>query len=59
MLKTFSPKKLAISTQNTATVCPNWIIPFFQEKRQFYRKKLEKTAEISFHNIDPGAPRIF
>jgi hypothetical protein len=58
ILKIFSPKNLAkilaFFAQTTASFCKNLIIILvFEEKTQYFRRKLAKNAENCDHNIDP------
>jgi hypothetical protein len=47
-------EKIAFLTQNKAKLCKILIITLvFEEKRQFFRRKLSKIAENCDHNIDP------
>jgi hypothetical protein len=57
ILKIFSPKNLAkilvFYAQATVGFCKNCHHNIgFGEKRQFFRRKLAKTAENCYHNID-------
>jgi hypothetical protein len=59
ILEIFSPKnwakKLSFPTGNKATLCENLIITLLFEKNAiFFRRKLEKIAEICDYNFDPG-----
>jgi hypothetical protein len=63
ILKIFSPKNLAkvfaFLAQTTVSFCKNCDRNIgFREKRQFFRQKLAKIAEICDHIIDPWSKRI-
>jgi hypothetical protein len=47
-------KKLAFSTQNTATLCKKNFIKLFFKKSAIFSSKMGKIDENCAQNIDPG-----
>jgi hypothetical protein len=54
-----SAKKPGVFTQNKAKYAKFWSWHWFLEKRQFFRRKLSKSAEKCGHNIDPQSYERF